>query len=74
MLITFCGLNALSLRYQATDIGTGQSVTLKKVILNTALAFCEMIGLLLAALAQLRRCLAGMLLNKTCKVGCAAKV
>jgi hypothetical protein len=33
-----------------------------------------MIEFLLAALAHLRRCLAGMLLNKKCKVGCAAKV
>ena len=33
-----------------------------------------MIEFLLAALAHLRWCLAGMLLNKTCKVGCAAKV
>jgi hypothetical protein len=42
--------------------------------LNTALAFCEMIEFLLAALAHLRRCLAGMLLSKRCKVGFAAKV
>ena len=46
----------------------------KKIVLNMALAFCAMIEFLLAALAHLRRCLAGMLLNKTCKVGCAAKV
>jgi len=46
----------------------------KKVFLNTALAFCEMIKFILAVLAHLSRCLAGMLLNKTCKVGCAAKI
>ena len=46
----------------------------QKVFLNTALAFCAMIEFLVAALAHLRRCLAGMLLNKTCKVGCAAKI
>ena len=33
-----------------------------------------MIEFILAVLAHLSRCLAGMLLNKTCKVGCAAKI